>query len=117
MRRALATFLLSLLTIPAIVPVLLAGDRSLPACCRRDGKHHCAMSDEAPSGAGLKAVMCPLLPKPAVAAPAVQLILPGAAWAPCALPVFASVSVPVNRSVGASHGFFVLKRGPPSNFC
>jgi len=51
MRRALASFLLALFSLPLIAPLALAGsDPTLPACCRRDGKHRCSMSspDEAP---------------------------------------------------------------------
>src|SRR5882762_4471443 len=68
MRRALASALLALFTIPLIVPALTAiSDSNLPACCRRDGKHHCAMSDaaESPSGPTASAVQpkCPVYPK------------------------------------------------------
>jgi hypothetical protein len=45
MRRALASFLLTLFSLPLIAPLALAGsDGTLPACCRRDGKHRCSMS-------------------------------------------------------------------------
>jgi hypothetical protein len=46
MRRALTSLLLALLSFPLIAPILFANTASdLPACCRRDGKHHCAMMD------------------------------------------------------------------------
>jgi hypothetical protein len=28
---------------PLLVPFYPSSEKSLPACCRRDGKHHCAM--------------------------------------------------------------------------
>lgn len=43
MRRALISLLLAVFSFPLIGPVIFAGS-DLPACCRRDGKHHCAMS-------------------------------------------------------------------------
>lgn len=45
MRRALAAVLVLLFSIPLIAPAFASGpdESSLPACCRRDGKHHCAM--------------------------------------------------------------------------
>jgi hypothetical protein len=44
MRRALASLLLALFSFPLILPVLRADAASnLPACCRREGKHHCSM--------------------------------------------------------------------------
>src|SRR5580704_13571707 len=51
MRRALASFLLLVFSFPLIAPAVLAGAESnLPECCRRGGKHHCAMrTDNAPS--------------------------------------------------------------------
>jgi hypothetical protein len=43
-RRALASLLLALFSFPLIAPLFAANAASqLPACCRRDGKHHCAM--------------------------------------------------------------------------
>ncbi len=48
MRRALASFLLALFSLPLIAPLALASsDGTLPACCRRDGKHRCSMSEGA----------------------------------------------------------------------
>ncbi len=45
MRRALAAMLVVLFSFPLIAPALASGpnDSQLPACCRRNGKHHCAM--------------------------------------------------------------------------
>jgi hypothetical protein len=50
MRRVASALLVLVFSLPLIAPALLsalasASDGSqLPACCRRDGKHHCAMS-------------------------------------------------------------------------
>jgi len=45
MRRALAALLVSVFSFSLIGPALFASaDSSVPACCRRDGKHHCSMS-------------------------------------------------------------------------
>ena len=67
MRRLLATFLLATVSISLIEPVLVADTESqLPSCCRRLGKHHCAMPDgsQPNSGVGLKAaaVRCASFP-------------------------------------------------------
>lgn len=45
MRRAPAALLLLLLSYPLIAPLFASGpdESQLPACCRRNGKHHCAM--------------------------------------------------------------------------
>jgi hypothetical protein len=43
MRRALASFLLALFSLPLIAPIALAGADTIPACCRREGKHRCSM--------------------------------------------------------------------------
>jgi Protein of unknown function (DUF2946). len=44
-RRILSISLLLLLTLPLVSPLLAASiaDANVPACCRRDGKHHCMM--------------------------------------------------------------------------
>jgi hypothetical protein len=44
-RRILSLSLLLLFSLPLISPLVAAdaAEMSLPACCRRDGKHHCRM--------------------------------------------------------------------------
>ena len=45
-RRLLSILLLAIVSLPLISPLLAlgaTGERSLPACCRRNGKHHCTM--------------------------------------------------------------------------
>jgi hypothetical protein len=46
MRRVASALLLLVFSLPLIAPAFLStpDDSQLPACCRRDGKHHCAMS-------------------------------------------------------------------------
>ena len=49
LRRLLSISLFLATLLPLIAPVLSIGamaQSSLPACCKRDGKHHCAMSVE-----------------------------------------------------------------------
>lgn len=75
MRRLAAAALLAWINFTLIfAAVIPAGDAgsSLPACCRRAGKHGCAMTAAAPSGASgsaLQAAPCPMYPR-AVAIPA-----------------------------------------------
>ncbi len=58
MRRIHASVMLVLLCLGLALPFLQAKPDSVPACCRRDGKHHCAMS---PNGDGFRnlAPTCP----------------------------------------------------------
>jgi hypothetical protein len=43
--RAAAGVVLAIFLLPLFLPFFnLGSESSLPACCRRDGKHHCAMS-------------------------------------------------------------------------
>jgi hypothetical protein len=66
MRRALASLLLVVLSLPLFAPLLIANALAeLPACCLRDGKHHCSMGGAASSDAdGLHfQAKCPLFPQ------------------------------------------------------
>jgi hypothetical protein len=82
-RRAFGILLLLLFSLPLIAPALASApdDAQLPACCRRDGKHHCAMNMESgsiPSSFHVVSARCPyspfthgpLMPQHAFAAPA-----------------------------------------------
>ena len=47
-RRFLAIAIALLIVLPTITPLFAlttAGDPTRPACCRRDGKHHCMLMD------------------------------------------------------------------------
>lgn len=47
MRKILSILLLVALGLPSLIPLLVTSsldEASLPACCRRNGKHHCMMS-------------------------------------------------------------------------
>src|SRR5260370_1820015 len=67
--------LLAAFSFPLIGPALIASDTesNLPSCCRRAGKHHCAMTStpgmadrqDLPSGPAARATrdMCPKFPK------------------------------------------------------
>lgn len=65
MRRTSAMLLVALFSFSLIGPAVFAPNRDskLPACCRRNGKHHCAtMATESSSGPAVQAARCPLLP-------------------------------------------------------
>jgi hypothetical protein len=55
-RRVLASLLLVLFSFSLIAPALFASDTDskLPACCRRNGKHHCGLA----TGSGFHAARC-----------------------------------------------------------
>src|SRR5260370_28691363 len=71
LQRACAILLLAFVSFSLIAPVLcVVLDAKLPACCLRDGKHHCAAMDmadqqDAASALALQAVRqkCPYFPK------------------------------------------------------
>jgi len=70
MRRALASVLLAVIGSPLVTPLLFAGSRAeLPACCRRDGRHHCGagmagMASPAMPSSKTLLPKCPFFPKP-----------------------------------------------------
>jgi len=120
MRRALAILLLGLFSFPLITPALFASDAdsNLPACCRRGGKHHCAMmamQPDAPlSGPSAQAGRCTLFPtpgaipgRPAVSLPVVsQAIFAGLLSHPASCPQAEALC-------RISYSRAGQKRGPP----
>ena len=71
-RRIQAILLLAVFGVSLASPVMFAADgfasdndSKLPACCRREGHHHCAMvtgPDESSSGPTVQASRCPFFP-------------------------------------------------------
>lgn len=118
MRRALASLLLALFSFPLIVPMLRAdAASSLPACCRRNGEHHCAMPDHS-SGSALRASQprCPLFPKAGAAAVSFNPVVLSAA------PQAGEPSLVFSPATKSNHNIpqitlrgSVQKRGPPSS--
>jgi hypothetical protein len=64
-RRFWAMLLLGIFSFTLIGPALASASTGsdLPACCRRDGKHHCGMAGSKPSsGAEWQSARCPSFP-------------------------------------------------------
>jgi hypothetical protein len=65
--KAVASLLFVLFSFGLISPALVSDPQSkLPACCRRDGKHHCAsIKDSSSEGQSLQALQqnCPNFPQ------------------------------------------------------
>ena len=78
MRRLLATLLLTIFSYSLISPALFASDADskLPACCRRNGAHRCAMSmnQSGQSSGPVRAGRCPSFPECARAVPASRTV-------------------------------------------
>ncbi len=121
MRRTLALLLMALFSFSLISPVVFASDRDskLPACCRRGGKHHCAMmamQSESPSGPSLQPGRCPLFPSagaipvgPAVSLPGFfQAIFSGLLTHSAVLPEAEALCLSSYSRAGQ-------KRGPPAS--
>ena len=73
MRKVLAILLLAVFGLPTVAPLLAMGqdtDAHLPACCRRNGTHHCSMNTDEQSSAPAFSARCPNFPRPSMTAPA-----------------------------------------------
>jgi hypothetical protein len=125
MRRTLAILLLLLFALPMVSPLLALGsgpDANLPACCRRNGKHHCMMSMERMQammyGTQLHAIpmKCPLFPKALNTAQHNELVTHAAAM------IFAELvshpAIHLQTEARARVALFCArqKRGPPALF-
>lgn len=69
MRRALASFIIALVSFPAIDALLRANSApDLPECCRRHGEHHCVMAPDLDSASSTEPAVraiqskCPYYP-------------------------------------------------------
>ncbi|MBZ5576159.1 MAG: hypothetical protein LAP40_06320 [Acidobacteriia bacterium] len=116
MRRIPAWALLALFSFSLIAPALAWNpDSKLPACCRREGKHHCAMDNALSPASPAVQALCPFYPQTG-AAPAYAKT--AVAWA-ASQAVAAVFSHPAGRArtEGLSRVSFSRtrqKRGPPS---
>lgn len=112
--------LLVAFSLSLISPLLLAATpKELPACCRRDGKHHCAkqMAQPAPDGIQIAALStCPLFPagKTTPAPTQTSTAPPALISSNVALPVQPAPAPqppqPTNQTARNPH----QQRGPPS---
>jgi len=120
MRRAIAHSLLMIFSLTLIAPLLVPdAEASLPACCRRNGKHHCmmrGMHQSASKEAGLASVheKCPCLPQSTGAVHTVKF-MPAAGQRFYAEVVFQPAWAPqaeARSRISSSRSH--QKRGPPS---
>jgi hypothetical protein len=118
LRRISAIVLLALFSFSLIGPALLSADAesNLPACCRRDGKHHCSSMSGSSSGPSFKSVeSCPFFPGSFITTTGSDTFIPV---------VSAAVSAPLAEhaavlysALASSHSYLTRsnpKRGPPS---
>jgi hypothetical protein len=126
MRRVAAILLVSLFSFSLIAPALFADAQSnLPACCRRDGKHHCGMlaqdmadmAEAPPSGPAVDALhaKCPFFPNGRAVVPSPEGALLAASQ-PGRVSIVRRIVVPARAVAGYRISFNTShqKRGPPS---
>jgi hypothetical protein len=118
MRRALASLLLAVFSFPLFAPALFAGEANLPECCRRSGKHHCAMAmNDAPASGvafGSMQTRCPIYPgAPATPASVFVAILKSASVVFGALVSHPAIHIRTEAGYRVSFDRSSQKRGPP----
>jgi hypothetical protein len=120
MRRALSLFLLLVFSFPLIAPAVFADAASnLPECCRRGGKHHCAMTldDASSTGVAFRSTQarCPLYPG-SPSSPACQFaaILRNSRAIFGAVASHPAIQLQTEAGYRISLGRSTQKRGPPA---
>jgi hypothetical protein len=126
MRRVSAILLVFLFSFSLAGPALLQdGQSNLPACCRRDGKHHCGMTDrdmadsaQTPSsGPAVEALRtkCPFFPNGGAVVPESGPALLAASQAD-GVSIVSQAANPAQSQAGYRISFNTShrKRGPPS---
>ncbi len=123
MRRAFSILFVLLFGLGPLTATIDGDDASLPACCRRHGEHHCAMS------AGVAALVAQSEGTPILTAPSTCPYFPGYAVAPSTTLALAAptASLPVllvqphtPAAARAAARLSLLRtravRGPPRSF-
>jgi len=122
-RRILAISLLALFLLPSVQPLFAlgsGGDAGLPACCRRDGKHHRAMSMEMMqammNGTQVNVVpmKCPMYPRAFTTAQRQDISLHAAALVFAAIVAHPAVHLQTEARARVALFCARQKRGPPS---
>jgi hypothetical protein len=123
MRRVPAILLVFVFSFPLIGPALFAdAESNLPACCRRDGRHHCGMpdrdmADTPSSGAAVDALRakCPFFPNGGAVVPeAGPALLAGSQAAGVSIATRIAASPKPEAGYRISFDRSHHKRGPPS---
>jgi hypothetical protein len=120
MRKVLAIFLLAVFGLPTVAPLLAMGQDTnghLPACCRRNGAHHCMMNIGQESKAPAFSARCPNFPRPVMTTPAgtpLALAAPSLSTLTSTSPLAAARHAEIQRSISRERSRH--KRGPPAVF-
>ena len=119
MRRGIAIVLTVLFSWLLILPAFAAAnDLGIPACCRKNGKHHCMMrlAQESSPGTAISVMgeKCPCCPH-AIAGSQAQFCAPATSQAVFAgLVRHPAVAAQAEASYRISYDRSLQKRGPPS---
>jgi hypothetical protein len=120
MRRALAILLVAHFSFSLISPSVFASDADskLPACCRRNGKHHCARmatESESSSGPAVQEGRCSFFPTVEGVPANKTVAVSGISQNGFAQPVSHPTSAPQTESLcHSSYNRAAQKRGPPT---
>ncbi|MBS1815981.1 MAG: hypothetical protein JSS87_13995 [Acidobacteria bacterium] len=122
MRKLLAITLLAVFGLPFVSPLFALSAKSesqLPACCRRNGKHHCTMGaaaggDHAPAFVAHE--KCPYAQMAFTAPLSNTSVLPASSGISVALQQGRHVVAQAASGVHDATGFAHPKRGPPPFF-
>jgi hypothetical protein len=123
-RRLLSLLLLAVFSLPLLLPALALAqgpESNLPACCRRNGAHHCSMSEQEMTAllngtrASAPRPHCPNYPVAITALRHVDLATPKAAPALASVVGQSALLFPSDTRTRLTLDNTHLTRGPPAS--
>lgn len=116
MQRGIAVILALLFGCLSVLPAFATPNLTVPACCRKNGQHHCMMAQPGASGPAVSSIAakCPCFPRATVASQAQSVAASNSSAIFAGLVRHPAGSPQSEAACRISYDRSRQKRGPPS---